>query len=490
MRYGLRCRMLSRRFFDAGSIFFYTFLVLALFSFTGNGAAEDTVDPPPPVNLDTIVLYGGYHRLQSYFALTQDYGGYAYQVISSHNRSNDYGYDNSSFAESEVELTSSLEAGSAWRIMPEVTFSNSSRGLFDNSSFSREERNHISGSVTQEYQPMPSRWRVSLEGENYDHRLVDVSGGVDGQSFSSAAVLVDWEYVWSAANKIHFVSSNRFYEYSGVSSDDVWQYNRISGKFRIARHLAIETGAGGGWNRDLGFYGNGDLELSLTGIPRYSLRAAYRYDMESFRPEELYRVSYRVAPTFDHDPSRIHRVDVEGAFSILSEDDARNGSLVVKGEAVAEDHSNYYFYMDSGTELLTIETVPARIYSTRFSLESRLPFNTQSVEIEASYLQRFQEAEDRIPYLADNEGEAVLRHFMGAFETSLKHIVRGSLYTDIAGDDTLPLSVVGECSIQYRTLEGFYLYMLCSNIYNSGYSMQKGYPEPGRNLLGGIRIIL
>ncbi len=50
--------------------------------------------------------------------------------------------------------------------------------------------------------------------------------------------------------------------------------------------------------------------------------------------------------------------------------------------------------------------------------------------------------------------------------------------------------LTGSLSLQFRVLDSFFLYGRIDNIYNTRYSTVAGYPEPGRTVIGGLRIVL
>jgi outer membrane cobalamin receptor len=49
---------------------------------------------------------------------------------------------------------------------------------------------------------------------------------------------------------------------------------------------------------------------------------------------------------------------------------------------------------------------------------------------------------------------------------------------------------IGSLSLQFKVLDSFFLYGRIDNLYNTRYSTVAGYPEQGRTIVGGLRIVI
>jgi outer membrane cobalamin receptor len=55
---------------------------------------------------------------------------------------------------------------------------------------------------------------------------------------------------------------------------------------------------------------------------------------------------------------------------------------------------------------------------------------------------------------------------------------------------TMRPALTGSLHLQVRVYESFFLYGRIDNIYNSKFSTVYGYPEQGRTIIAGLRIII
>ncbi len=75
----------------------------------GNGR-----DSGKNVNIDARMLYGQKNNIDASFSIIQNLRNFAYQLNSNLMRSNDFGYKNSSFYESEIGFTGKADLSNTW----------------------------------------------------------------------------------------------------------------------------------------------------------------------------------------------------------------------------------------------------------------------------------------------------------------------------------------------------------------------------------------
>ena len=147
-------------------IIFYNVL-MALFlviCFAGNVSAEEPeiaevelaqtpekkvsdrkMDLSKNINIDMRVLYGQYNNMLSTINLSQEQDDFVYLLSANFKRSNDFGYnnvtyENSSYYENKLGFTGNLQLTDKWRAILETEVNGDSRGMFDNTVYSREEK--------------------------------------------------------------------------------------------------------------------------------------------------------------------------------------------------------------------------------------------------------------------------------------------------------------------------------------------------------------
>jgi outer membrane cobalamin receptor len=76
------------------------------------------------------------------------------------------------------------------------------------------------------------------------------------------------------------------------------------------------------------------------------------------------------------------------------------------------------------------------------------------------------------------------------FEINWENIYHDEVYIEPYSDKTLNSFVVGNLDFNVKLHKSFYLYARVSNIYDEKYYLRDGYPEPGVQFFGGLRIMI
>ena len=452
------------------------------------------------VNIDARMMYGQYNNLFSAFSIIQNYDRFTYQLNSDLKRSNDFGYKNSSFYESEIGFTGKGEITESWKLLPQIEVNNESHGMFTNSNYSREEKDRIIIAFKNEYKPTPSRWDINFGGGQYVHRLVSAkSVDVISSDFHKINGELGWEYIWSASNRVRLDSRVAFYEYSSSGVDnDYFITNELTGSFKLTEYIKFMLGPVLSWNHDDDLFISGKIDVSLSGMKNYSLGASYSYDLIPFTPEDFYFEKKYIRPSYNLPPAKVHHAEIRSGveFSFGKGSGFSVNKVRLRGSGIHERNNNYYNHYTYYNELSQPEDVlsaePVPVDSIRFRADGIVDLSIfrRELKVEINYEYAGYSSDQNITYQPAHQFGGTLNFRENGWEIELTNSLMSSVYVEPDDDRKLDSVFYGTFSLQLKVFETFYIYGKIDNLYDSAYSYRDGYPEPGRTYLAGLRIIL
>ncbi|PKL38169.1 MAG: hypothetical protein CVV44_13455 [Spirochaetae bacterium HGW-Spirochaetae-1] len=459
--------------------------------------AENEISPQEKnngknINIDAELMYGQYNNILSTLSLIQSTDSFTYQLNTDFTRSNDFGYDNSSFYESEVGFSGKGQITKNWSIIPQLDIYNESHGMFGNSFYNREEKDKIVLLLKNEYKPTPSRWQVNFGGGQYVHRLM----GADpyDMSFYKLNEEIEWEYVWSSSYQWSFRHYSSHYFYKNTTNDDYHVGNEILGSFKIMEYIKISAGGIMDWNRDAGFFPSGKAQIASVGLKYFILEGAYIYDLVPFMPEDLYFDQKFIYPNNNLPPGKVHKGDVKGSFELSkkSKSDIYIKKIKIKCRGLFEDNNNFYNY-NFGLlpgNVLSAETVHA--HSLGMENEAAIDVAMFAYEVGFLFSYRFDRyyADDNITYRPEHRfnGGVTFTSEKWALEWSNEY--NSSMYVYPGSSEKLGDFIVGMLELRIQMVDSLFFNIKLNNLYNMNYCYIPGYAEPGFTVLAGLRIII
>ena len=444
------------------------------------------------VNLDGTILYGMYNNIFTSFYIAQDFERFSYQLNAGLRRSNDFDYQNSSYYEGEIGFTGNADFTETWKCIPQLEVQNESHGMFDNTFYSREEKDKIIVNVKNEYKPTPSRWDFNLGGGQYVHRLISAqSSGVDKSDFYQINGEIGWEYIWSAANKFRLDAKSVYYNYATSDPDDIHVSTEFLWGFKIIEYLKIEPGVFYIWNADGGHFPSGRLNVSTSGINHVSLELSYVYDMVPFKPEEYYEQKY-IKPEYDLSPGNAHHVSFKSMFNFKfsSEKKSYLKTIKFKTNLDFEENSRIYNYYPLPENVLSAYSLHGMSLDLKSDLVIDFKMYNTGLSFDMRYRYRKFFADENITYTPEHVAGILLKLTTKWVDVEWDNMYHSTVYVNPLTDTILDWFILGSVEVQVKVLETFSLYAKVDNIYNTGFSYRYGYPEPGAIFLAGLKIII
>ncbi len=451
--------------------------------------AEKKVPHSKSMNIDMKVIYGQYNSMLSAISLSQEQENFVYLLSSSFRRSNDFGYngeiyENSSYYQNNLGFTGNLQVSDRYRFGFDAEVNGESRGMFDNTVYSREEQEKAKLSVKNTFRFSPSfEGFCNIGGAQYVHRLRPIGTVEDGNSrLNQANIEAGGEYIWSPTNRVRFNSNFYGYFYSDSQvRDDRFVDSEVIDDFYITRNIGFSLGANFDYNRDDTYLFSPIISFLIKDYRSASIILSYRYDMVPFRPEIFYLQQKYIMPTYDLPPSRVHHGDLRMEFRL-------NSFLELKSVFVAEHCSAFYNYYPVTGNLLSADTVRLALYQSKIDINLYLFDRLLECSLGCEY--SLYDADVNITYHPVHMVSGGIRYNGDAWKILWMNRYRGEVYVDPASERQIGGSIVGEFSIQRKMLESFYGYIRIENLYNSRYYLRDGYPEQGISVLGGVRILI
>jgi len=367
--------------------------------------------------------------------------------------------------------------------------------MFSNTAYSREEKDKVVFMFRNEYKPTPSRWSVNIGGAQYVHRLLgqDLQASVDF-SLYQVKEEVEWEYIWSASNKLSIKHNLLQYFYSSDAADnDTHISNEISGGFKFTEYVKLSIGGIVDWNRDAGLFPSGKVNVASVGLKYLSLEMSYIYDLIPFMPENLYTAQRYIKPDNDLPPGKAHHGELNGVFEVpySKKKNFYIKHLKFKFRGSVEKNDNFYNYRPVPIEdVLSVETIPAVYFDVNGEASLDFRIYTGKLKFAMNYTYFRFIADNNITYRPEHSAEESLTFMAGIWEFEWSNRLEGGAFIDPDSDDMLNRTVVGTLGFQIRLVETLFINFKLDNLYNSSYSLINGYPEPGLTALFGLRIII
>jgi hypothetical protein len=451
------------------------------------------------VNVDAMALYGQYNRILWSGSITQSVDPFTYQLNSDFRRSNDYGYKNSRYYENDFGFTGSADPTDKLKIMPEVEVKNDSHGLFRNPFYDREEKDKVIVKIKNEYTPMPTRWSLNLGGVYFIHRL-DSSLYPDeltarpyhSSDFYKGSAEVGWQYIWSAANKLSFNSKFSHYDYSTRADNDTWVSNEFIWNFNISEYLKFGLGPLYTYNRDRGHFVSGKINAATLNIKHFSANASYQYELVPFAPEDYYFNQRYVKPNYSLMPGKGHHADCNAGIDITntSSDPFYLKKVKVKGAGSFVTNDRFYSFFSLPEQVLAPYRMNVKQLRARGEATIGFVIYSAYCEMGGRYEYTYSYASSRVTYQPRHAAGGYLRVAVWRFETELNNAYRSRVDASPFISKTIGPTFIGSLSLQFRILESFYIYGRIDNLYNCKTGTVYGYPEQGRTVIGGLRIVI
>jgi hypothetical protein len=451
------------------------------------------------VNVDAMALYGQYNRILWSGSITQSFDAFTYQLNSDFKRSNDFGYKNSRYYENEIGFTGEADATEKWKLTPEVEIHNDSHGMFRNPFYSREEKDKVVLKLKNDYTPMPTRWSLNLGGVYFIHRFdssvypdVVTARPYHSSDFYKSNGEIGWQYIWSATNKLSFNSRFAYYDYSTRSKNDTWVSNEFIWNFNIAEFLKLGLGPLYTYNRDRGHFVSGKIDVATLNIKYFSANASYLYELVPFTPEDFYYNQKYVKPNYSLLPGKGHHADLNMGIDLNNNS---NDSFYVKKlkiKAVGSFTTNDRFYSFYSLPEQVLSPYRMKVAQARARGEAAIGFmiNPAYIELGGKYEYTYSYASEYVTYQPRHLAGGYVRLTVWRIETEFNTSYRSRINASPIFNNTIGPALIGSLSLQFKVLESFYLYGRIDNIYNSKYSTVYGYPEQGRTIIGGLRIVI
>ncbi len=464
-----------------------------------SGAAGTDKDRKANFNIDTLVLYGQFNRILWLGSLTQSFDAFTYQLNSNFSRSNDFGYRHSSYYDNEIGFTGVADITRKWKMTPEVEVGNESHGMFSNPFYNREEKDRVVLKIKNDFSPMPMRWSLNLGGVYFTHRL-DATQFPDlfslkqyhSSDFYKVNAEFGWQYIWSAANKLSFNSKFSHYFFKSPYDYDSWVTNEFIWNFNVSEYFKFGLGPQYTYNRDRGHFISGRVEAATVKIKYFSAGASYVYELVPFTPENFYFDQRYVRPEYNLLPGKGHHTDLNIGIDVHNSSDKAFYMKKLKIKATGSFITNDRFYAHYSLPEQVQTTHVMKIEQARARCEAAVGVAIYSVYLElgGKYEYTYSYASDYMTYQPAHLGSGYLRLNVWRFETEFSTGYRDRMNASPFYRMEVKQALTGSLSLQVRVLDSFYLFGRVDNIYNSRYSTVYPYPEQGRTVIGGLRIIL
>ena len=286
--------------------------------------SEKKNDRSRNVNVDMQIVYGQYNNMLSTINLSQQHEDFVYLLSSNFKRSNDFGYknetyENTSFYENKIGFTGNMNVSDTWKSILETEVNSDSHGMYNNTVFSREEKEMVNVSlknVSKFSSSFEGYW--TLGGAEYVHRLRPIVP----QDYEKSRLMqfnseFGGEYIWSPTNRIRFSSAYFQYDYGqeGVQNDR-YLCSELVDDFYITRNFGLGLGANLDYNRDAPLLASPVLSMTVKDYKYATIVLLYRYDLVPFKPEKYYLQQKYIRPNYDLPPQKTHHGDMKAEFRI------------------------------------------------------------------------------------------------------------------------------------------------------------------------------
>lgn len=444
------------------------------------------------INLDVQALYGPqFNQMLSTLNLSQESDSFVYLISSNFNRSGDFSYNNeeyvnSGFYENNIGLTVNWNWTDV-KLIIEGEANNDSRGMFNNTVYSKEEKGNNKLSAKTIYKFSPStEWSILVGGAWYKHSLVALDSINHQKSrLVQGNVKLGWEFVWSASNRLRLNADYLYYDYKpdNINKDSNLRAEFFN-DFSITGNLGFSIGAGYVRNEDdkeIDIPVPVSATISLKGFKNFTAIISYKYDIVPFQPEEFYLNQKYISPNYTLPPGRVHNGEARADLKV-------NSILNLRADAQVEKNDYFYNYYPVTGNVLSASAIEVLTFTSK--VESVISIYKNILEFSLGCEYFYFNAKENITYHPEFTAFGSFRYNGKKWKFELANKVRGKVYSDPNDDNRIPEAVIGSLDIQRIVLEGSYFYAKVENLYNNKYTLRKDYPEPGISFLGGLRILI
>ena len=444
------------------------------------------------VNVDAEFMYGQYNNISSNLSILQSLDGFAYQLNTDYKRSNDFGYENSSYYDNAIELTGQKELFGKWTFSPLVDVRNESHGMFSNPTYSREEKDRLIVLLKNEYMLAPVRWRFNVGGTQYIHRLVGADT-VDA-GFSKFNEELEWERVFSASQKLslrHY-SCQYLYRTGDPAPDDYHMINELVWSLKLFEYLKISLSPMAMWNKDNEWKPGGRVNLDSDNLKYFTLGLSYSHELLPFQPENLYYDQRYILPDNTLPPQLTDKVEVNGTFLIQRKPTGNFyfNSFKIKTKNTYEDNDNFYNYEQAPGNVLTAGVTDSLFFSSSNEFIFDIVCYSYKFSLNIGYIFSNYRSDERITYRPGHQVAGSLAVSSDSFSLIWENNYGSSVYINTVNNEKLKGALLGSLGFQVKVVETIFLNLKMNNLYDTQYSYRDGYPEPGFTILGGLHIII
>jgi hypothetical protein len=474
-------------------------------------SGNESADVNKKNNMDLQMVYGQYNTMLSQVNFSQQGDNFAYLLTSVFKRSNDYGYgsknySNSSYSTDKIGFTGNVNSTQNMKNILDIAIDGGSFGMFNNSTYNREEKEKIVGSLKNIYKySIKSEVYFTLSGTYYAHNLLARQDkDIVKSALSKYNGEVGGEYIWSASNRFRskIIYSRYDYKYDFKSDENI--QGEVIDDFYITNFFAFSLGVNTAYNRDIGFLGINDISkgkyaknneiplnpiagLSIKGLKYVTFSLEYRYDIQQFKPEEIYFEKKYLLPDYSLKPARIHKTDVKM--------DVRFGdNFTTKVAANVTKSDNFYNYCPAGGSTPGTPNVLSvngtKMFFANLGVDSNLIFKEDVFDMNFIYKYSYFRSKERVTYKPMNNGQINTRYQSKYFIFLWQNSLYGKVYTSPNSDNSIKHAVVGTFDFQYKATSNIFANMRVENLYNEKYYLRDGYPESGIAFLFGLRILI
>jgi hypothetical protein len=491
------------------------FVVTAFFLSTPVSAQENVLIPVPAstdetrkedktptrnTNIDMQLAYGQYNNIYSTINLSQESDRFVYLLNSNFKRSNDFGYKtetyaNTSYQENKIGFTGNLSVADGWKSLFEGSVDGGSYGMYENPTYIREEKERYSLLAKNTIRSSSVEWFTMVNYSGYTHRLSGRNNDDSEKStLNKMSAELGGEYIMSSSNRIRCDVVSSWYRYNDEKSpDDVSVRANIYDDFKITSSLGLNVGLNTAWDRDGGNLGLAVKDgykkspiaptggVVFSGDNAVSASVFYRYDLEPFRPENLFFEHKYVLPEYSFNPSRSHIVEAKA--------DIKGGEyLTLKLSSVYNKSDCFYNYAANINNVLVAHEIKASTLSSKGDIS--LKVSTSGLVLESGYENFKSWADEKVTYRPVHVINGTIKYNGDVLKLEWSNKFISKTFVDTQSSKTLSHAVIGMMGAQYQIVRGLYSYLRIENLYNNRYSLREGYPEPGVVFLGGIRILM
>ena len=153
-------------------------------------------------------------------------------------------------------------------------------------------------------------------------------------------------------------------------------------------------------------------------------------------------------------------------------------------------NDRYYAFYSLPEQVQTTHVMKIEQAKARCETALGLAVYSAYLELGGKYEYVYSYASDAVTYQPAHVESGYIRLNVWRFETEFGTGYRSRMHASPFVRMEVQPALTGSVSLQVRVLDSFFLYGRVDNLYNSRYSTVYPYPEQGRTVIGGLRIIL